>query len=349
MKKILIFTIFLILLTCCSHSPGTQITEKIIPFTLKGNQHSIQGEIHDVQDSDTVILFLLGGIDQGRKSDIIWIPLFEGLKRKNISVAIYDQRCFGLKSENLDKIQSCSFNQMSQDAQLVYSYLKSLSRYRQIILIGHAEGSIMASEISFKNANDDFLKKLILFGGFFQSYGEILHQQMTTTMARNIFIEIDLNKDGRISKEEIPENLSHSLPLEKLDPNNRGYFTQGDLLRLSEKQYIQFSNLVTEKPNSTYILGKPAIWYKELFSRKSLIDQAVSFTTPVTIIHGKLDQTSPFNSNALTLNNKLHSLKKRSNLVAIPNVGHYFSEMKENLATHGPIQQETLQIILNAI
>lgn len=343
----LIFSSLLLLSACASTT--TLNSESRIPFSLDTNQHRIQGEIIEIKNADTIILFLEGGVDHGRTNNNVWSPLVDELKQKGSSIAIFDQRCFGLTNEQLEKLQTCTFHQIKQDALQVYYYLKSLNRYKSMIIIGHAEGSLIASEINFVNSNDQFIKKIILLGAFSQNYQEILHQQMTTTMSRDIFIEVDSNKDGKISQEEIPEHLKRSLPIEKLDTQKKGFFAQGDLLRLLEKQYQQFISFINQDDKNTILIGKPSLWYKELMAHPSLLGQASRFTKPVTIIHGKLDQVSPFNSNALTFSNKLRSLKKTVNLVAVPQVGHYFSEMKENLATKGPIQKEALKILVNAI
>jgi len=274
-NRLIIISLFLFLIFSCSNTQKIQTPLK---------------------NSKTAILFISSNESEAKN----WNPFFEKIKNNGQSLTSYFP------------CQNCTFEEAKKEVTQVYHSINSSTHAQNIIIIGHGEGTLLAAELSFSKFDDPSLKKIILLSVIAQNYKEIIHAQMTTQMARDLFSESDLNKDGKISQVELPEKLKNVAALNE-------NFTQGDLLRLLEKQYQGFLKLVEKNNEQSFILGRPVLWFRELFNSPSLISKASSFTRPVTLIHTKFDNVAPFYANAFTFYNKLRSLKKETELFTIKN------------------------------
>jgi pimeloyl-ACP methyl ester carboxylesterase len=211
--------------------------------------------------------------------------------------------------------------------------------------VGHSEGTVTASEISFDHKEDQKISSIILIGVLAENLKDSLQHQLTDVMANNSFAAADINHDGRIYPQEVPEHLKAGLPFDKLDTQKHGYISYGDLMAVLTSQANQFMKAVQLAPADTTIMGKPAQWYRDLFNRKTLLERANEYSYPVLIAHGELDTNVFYKTNAAPLYQKLQTLKKEAVLKSFPLYGHGLSPLKEGQPTLGPIQQDALDIL----
>lgn len=359
MIKGFLFTLTFLLLSCAQQATNLNSAIEKRPFKISNKDISLSGEVHHVPQSTKIILFLhdVGHYDrwQSIPADLsstgvessFFFPIGEMLNQEGYSTAYFDKRCFNTEDEKI--LQTCTFENSKSDAETVLRYLQNLKHYKEIILLGHGEGAVLASEISIKEAKNPLISKIILIGTLGTNYKESLHEQMTIGMVRNIFVEADRNKDGKIEKEEIPPHLQQTIPLEKIDIEKKGYITQGDYLRLLEKQFKKLISFVEQDNQNSIIMRKPTLWYKEFIQRPSLIDLAKDFSKPVVLIHGKNDEQNNFNTNALTLSTRLRFYRKKVELIGLKNLGHALSEQRNSLPTFGPVSQEGLKAIKQSL
>lgn len=361
MNKILLLVLYFCFISCSHQTTKTVQTLQTHPFVLDNKGWQIRGEINTAEKSETVVLFLHGSGVHDRyqtipamftstgKDELFFKELNDRLIKKGLSTVLYDKRGYPQDKVSEEILKSASFENIKSDALKVVEYIKQTKKFKRLILLGHSEGTVIASEISFQMKNDPFLVKLILISTLAINLKDSLHEQMTLGMSRNVFVEADQNKDGKIYPEEVPPHMIKTLPFDKLDPYKRGYISQGDLLRVLEKQFKGMIDFISQDDQNTLVMNKPTSWFREFMNRPTLIDRAQEYVVPVVFIHGKLDSQTPFNTNALPLSNRLRFFKKKVQLVALPELGHGLSPMKDNLPTLGPMAPEAVEEIVKVI
>jgi pimeloyl-ACP methyl ester carboxylesterase len=363
MKKVLLFFAALSLSSCVTNTSRKLASAKEIPFVLTNNGYSLSGQINEVEGSKDVAIFFHGSgvhdrwetipseVTLTKNPEPFFKPISEELNKRGISTVVFDKRAFPEKDKpEFEKVlKTFNFENIKSDASSVVDYISKTGKYDKIILIGHSEGTVTASEIAFDLKNDKRIYKLVLIGVLAVNLKASLQHQYTTVMADNAFAAADKNKDGKIYPEEVPDSLKPGLPINKIDKDNKGYITYSDLMSVLEIQVKGLFKAIKDAPSDALISNKPVQWYRDLFDRKTLLERANEFEVTTLIVHGELDQNVPFKTNALALNSKLSSLKRDVVLKSFPKYGHGLSPEKDGLPTLGPIQSDAVQAITNWI
>lgn len=363
MKKVLLFLTALWLTSCATNNSRNVASVKEIPFVVTNNGYSLSGQINDVVGADEVAIFFHGSGVHDRWETMpseatltkipepFFKPISEELNKRGISTVVFDKRAFAEKGKADFKkvLKTFNFENIKSDASSVVDYIGKTGKYKRIILIGHSEGTVTASEIVFDFKNNKSIYKIVLIGVLAENLKASLYNQYTTIMADNAFAVADKNKDGKIYPEEVPDSLKPGLSIDKIDKDNKGYITYSDLLRILEIQVDGLFKAINDAPSDALISNKPAQWYRDFFDRKTLLERANEFEVPTLIVHGELDQNVPFKANAFALNSKLSSLKRDVALKSFPTYGHGLSPEKDGLPTLGPIQNDVVEVIANWI
>jgi predicted esterase len=325
---------FIILFSCSTLTTSRKIASvKTTPFSVKSKNYLLSGQIDDVVGSKAIAIFFHGSGVQDRwstmpadvtlteKPEPFFKPISEALNDRGISTCVFDKRAFAEKDKTEFEavLKTFTFDNIKADAEAVVNYIDKLAKYDEIILIGHSEGSVTASEIAFD------LK----------------------VMADNTFQSADKNHDGKIFPQEIPEELKPGLPIDKIDRDKKGYITYDDLIYVLKLQVDGLFKAIQEAPADFIISNKPVQWYRDLIGRKTLINQADKYSVPMLIAHGALDQNVTFQSNAEALASRLIKLKKNVTLKSFPKYGHALSPQKNGLPSLGPIQSDAVNEIVN--
>lgn len=356
----ILFSLF-VLVSCSHQNISRPSLTETTNFKIDNNGWPIQGEINFAPTSSTAVLFIHGSgihdryqtipamLTTTNKDEPFFKELRDRLNQKGISTILFDKRAYPADKSDEATLKSATFENLKGDVIKVIQYIKQTNKIKKLILLGHSEGTVIASEISFQMKNDPFISKLVLISPLATNLKDSLHEQMTFGMSRNVFIEADQNKDGKIYPEEVPPHMIKTLPFDKLDPYKRGYITQSDLLQVLEKQFKSLIDFISKDQQNTLIMNKPSSWYKEFMNRPTLLERAQDYSIPVVLIQGKIDPQTPFQINALPLSNRLRFFKKKVQLIALPDLGHGLSKMKENLPTLGPMAPEALEEIIKTI
>lgn len=344
-------------LGCTSLSPNRKIASvNPIPFSVVNNEYTLVGQINDIPGSDRVAIFFHGsGVQDrwetmpaemtldGRPSSTFKI-ISDELNKSGIATIVFDKRAY--KEKGTPKFDAAlkthTFENIKSDANAIFKYVKGLKRYKKIILIGHSEGTVTASELSFEHKGDTEISSVILIGVLAENLKDSLQHQLTDVMADNIFNAADVNHDGKVYPYEVPDSLKAGLSIDKIDTQKKGYITFNDLMVVLTAQADQFMKAVQIVPGDTIIMNKPVQWYRELFNRKTLLERASEFSHPVLIAHGELDMNVFYKTNALPLAKKLEALKKDVTLKSFPSYGHVLSPQKNGQPTLGPLQEDAL-------
>jgi alpha-beta hydrolase superfamily lysophospholipase len=329
---------------------------------VENKGYALSGQINEVPDSDTIALFFHGSGIQDRwatmpaentfdgKPAPIFKAISDDLNRRGVSTLVYDKRGYrekGTPSAGA-AAKTATFENIKSDALVVLGHLESLGKFKNIILIGHSEGTVVASEISFARKADPFLKKILLIGVLAENLRDSLRYQLTEGMAESTFREADKNGDWKIYPGEIPPQLKSGLPIDKIDKQRKGYITRADLLAVLTDQFNGFLVAIAKAPQDSLVMNKPVQWYRELMGRKTLLQRAKDFTLPTTIFHGKIDKQVLFDRNASPLFRKMEGAGKVVQLKTFPEYGHCLSPEKDGLPTLGPIQGNAIHEIVSA-
>jgi len=357
-----VFSILLsiVLLGCASLNPNRKIASASpTPFELVNKGYNLSGQINEVPGSDRIAIFFHGSGVQDRwetmpaemtldgKPSPTFKIISDELNKNGISTCVFDKRAFKEKGtpQYEAALKTHTFENIKSDANAVFNYVESLKRYKKIILIGHSEGTVTASEISFEHKGDDQISSIVLIGVLAENLKDSLQHQLTDVMAKNSFAAADLNHDGKIYPQEVPDNLKAGLPIDKIDTQKKGYITFNDLMAVLTPQADQFMKAVQLAPADTIIMNKPVQWYRDLFNRKTLIERANEYSYPVLIAHGELDANVFYKTNAVPLDQKLRALKKDVTLTSFPSYGHGLSPAKNGEPTLGPLQEDALIVL----
>lgn len=364
--KYFYFLILVLFLNSCAFFAGDEKKDPVtvIPFSVEGWKYKINGQINDLDNAKTIVIFFHGSGVHDRWStmpadltytgqpEAIFKPIVNELNKQGVATCVFDKRGFAElgKPEYADVEKTLNFDNIKRDARAVVDYVQGIEKYQNIVLIGHSEGTVTASEIVLDLKNKpNKITGLILMGVLAQNLKESLRYQLTDAISYNTFKMADPNKDGKIYPQEIPEKLKQGLPLAVIDKEKKGYIVAKDLSKILNAQIDFFYDEIENATNQTIISGKPAKWYRDFFNRKTLLERAREFYVPTLLIHGELDQNVTYKQNAEALFKKMRFVGRQVVLKSYPNYGHVLSPERDGLPTLGPIQPEVVSTIVKFV
>ncbi len=168
----------------------------------------LQGDLYETSNKETVILLIAGSGPTDRNGNTLGMAvnnsykfLAEGLAENNYSVFTYDKRVvYSVKSQQ--EIPSLDFQHGIDDAQTIIHYLKNNLGYKNIIVAGHSEGSLVGMSASKKD-----VAAFISLAGAGNSIDVILKEQLNKQAP---MLNDDTNKiltqlkEGKIVKDVNP-------------------------------------------------------------------------------------------------------------------------------------------------
>ena len=117
------------------------------------------GDLYETPNKETVILLIAGSGPTDRNGNTMGVAvnnslkyLAEGLAENNYDVFTYDKRVVYLLKNNKE-IPTMDFQHGINDAETVISYLKNTLGYKNIVVAGHSEGSLVGMTASQKNVS----------------------------------------------------------------------------------------------------------------------------------------------------------------------------------------------------
>jgi len=117
------------------------------------------GDLYETPNKETVILLIAGSGPTDRNGNTLGVAvnnslkyLAEGLAENNYNVFTYDKRVVYLLKNNKE-VPTMDFQHGINDAEIVISYLKNTLGYKNIVVAGHSEGSLVGMTSSQKNVS----------------------------------------------------------------------------------------------------------------------------------------------------------------------------------------------------
>jgi len=150
-------------------------------FEVKEIQVSEQliGDLYDSPNNETVILLIAGSGPTDRNGNSLGMAannslkfLAEGLAENNYDVFTYDKQVVYLL-KNQKELPTLDFQYGIDDAQTIVNYLKNDLKYKNIIIAGHSEGSLIGMYVAQKNVD-----AFISLAGSGSPIDEILREQI---------------------------------------------------------------------------------------------------------------------------------------------------------------------------
>ena len=168
----------------------------------------LYGDLYKTANKETVVLLIAGSGPTDRNGNTLGTAgnnslkhLAEGLAEKNYSVFTYDKRVvYSIK--NLDEIPSFDFQHGIDDVQTIIQYLKNTLGYKNIIVAGHSEGSLVGMSASKKD-----VAAFVSLAGAGNSIDVMLKEQLNKQapmLSNDINNILNQLKEGKIVKDINP-------------------------------------------------------------------------------------------------------------------------------------------------
>lgn len=243
--------------------------------------------------------------------DFIFADLSQRFASSCLAVVRFDFRGITCDLTNKEKIKTCvdqniragvTVDSILNDIKVVFDFAKTqdfIDR-NKLFILAHSEGSINVSRLV---ARGDFNPAGILFiGGLTESPKSMIHWQMVNRSV-DWFFEMDENKDGTLTNEEINANYSKSnfngnTPLERLlSPS--GNWTRDSLTAAMEEIYaLQRSAILSKKDEDPYLSNGVVFasyqWWKSWFQDDiSVLEKLKDFAGPIKYHNGDIDSQTP--------------------------------------------------------
>lgn len=243
-----------------------------------------------------------------------------------------------------------------QDALSVLQSTLKLSAVdaRQVYLLGHSEGTLLAASLARQYPH--LLRGLVLIGTVGQPFRETMHFQMVDGPLAEVHEQFDTNKDGLLGVEELlttfrelgipPASQAEALGLEpqgqswvfspSLNPDAQGRVNIDQGLKAHlEKQFAPF-------PNLPGLRAGQVLYFADADQFGSVTSLLPGYRGPVLMLHGQEDrQTLPEGARAA-----FQAMKASGNpsvkLIVYPGLGHSLSPLKNGLPNLGPMASQPL-------
>lgn len=166
---------FLILAAFCSfqaYSQNYKVEE------IKVNDQ-LMGDLYDSPNKETVVLIIPGSGPTDRDGNTLGAAnnnslkyLAQGIAENNIDVLTYDKRVVFILKNKLE-IPELDFQHGIDDAKTIVDYLKNTKGYKNVIITGHSEGSLIGM-IAAQNNTEAYIS----LAGSGKPIDEILEEQI---------------------------------------------------------------------------------------------------------------------------------------------------------------------------
>lgn len=221
MKKILFLFVFI-----CAQAVIAQ--EKSYTIREININEGLTGDLYQTKNTETVILLIAGSgpTDRNGNSSLTQNNalkfLAEGLAADDYSIFSYDKRVVAMINQKIPFEENPDFNHMITDAQIVINYLKNTLHYKDVIIAGHSEGSLVGM-VAAKTTASAFIS----LAGAGNSIDVILKEQL---IKQAPYLSEDINN--------ILNELKAGNKVEKVNPLLASLFSpQNQLFLIEWMQY----------------------------------------------------------------------------------------------------------------
>jgi pimeloyl-ACP methyl ester carboxylesterase len=236
-------------------------------------------------------------------------------------------------------ITSASFTNLVEDARAVLKFFLGSQRGpRTVILLGHSEGTIIASILAA--GCEAGIAGITCLSAPAHNLKEILHYQLVDRVllwARGV---VDENSDGVFTPAEMARHPNYHMKLSQLDLDGNGVVSYAELSAVLDSSWTSF--LERRVPASP--------WLKEHFTIAPNLERFARLKMPVQIFHGVEDMQTPLSEAKL-----LESIRRRPELPTtyvefFAGLGHGFSPaLAFDKPTVGPMAQAVLDRIAQVL
>lgn len=267
-----------------------------------------------------------------------WV-LSDYLTRKGIAVLRYDDRGFGKSTGNFSKATTADF---AQDVLSAVSYLTSRSDInpKQIGLIGHSEGGIIAPLAANKSANISFIVTMAATG---IPGSEVAVMQSKTLRPFPVPDEVAFTENVRKSIKIATSDKEMSAKRTALYTHNQAYLTP-ILTSLGANK----ENIAKFIENETKTVLRPWSIY---FYSYNPADEFKKLKIPVLSLNGSKDLQVNANVNQNAIRDALiKGNNDQYKIVELENLNHLFQECKAcNINEYRQLEQTISPIALQEI
>jgi len=286
-----------------------------------------------------VVVLISGSGAQNRNEELAghkpFLVIADHLTRNGIAVLRYDDRGVA-KSEG--DYESATTANLATDAHAAVEFLSNRTDVKQIGLMGHSEGGVIAPIVAAKTSKVDFI---VLLAGTGIPGDELLLMQSEAIMSaqgmagpvldrsiqinKGVFAILKNNKDASSLKQELSDYILAEVPAE--------YRPQG----MSEEEFVESQVGRLLSPWMHYFIQyNPAIILEEV-------------TCPVLAVNGELDLQVPANANLSAIKAALNKGgNQQVKTISYPGLNHLFQKTETGLPTeYGELEETFSEAVMN--
>ncbi len=279
----------------------------------------------------------------------------EYLSKRGFAVLRYNKRGVGLGGAvtNSSVLERAQFEDLRDDAERAFSLLSIQPEVdkNDLTLIGHGEGTAIASEIAATNSS---VKQIVLLSPFALNLTEMMYFQIVIRPTAYAEEAVDVNHDGFLSVEEMEATIGSeaepNAPLKASGMIERSTGTYRWYMGLDSDGDGQLSiqnelNPVLSEQFESAAFGpgpQSRGWTRSSSGLGDNLEIIVNISSSILILQGENDTQVP-PKGALLLEQKLMASRHPDHLlITYPGLGHSFYPASGWVQPLGPMEDEVL-------
>lgn len=289
------------------------------------------------------VILISGSGPQNRDEELLghkpFLVISDYLTRNGIAVLRFDDRGVG-QSKGIFKTATSADH--ASDAESAVEYLRTRKEIKQIGLMGHSEGGLIAPMIASTNPNVAFI---VLLAGTGIRGDKLLLMQQELIARANGAGEKEIGLTKKMS-EKVFELITKSNDDEQLKKDLGEYFKQA----LKENPEIKPANQKEEEFIAEQVKGAMSPWpWMQYFLKYNPETSLKNVKCPVLALNGEKDLQVPAKENLSAIEKILkNSGNKDVTVKAYDGLNHLFQECKTGSPTEYPTLQQTFSPVVMA-
>ncbi|MNK93872.1 Alpha/beta hydrolase family protein [compost metagenome] len=202
----------------------------------------------------------------------------------------------------------------------------------RIALVGHSEGTMLASWVG---ASDASVKAYVLMGLVRRNLKEVFQYQLVTRNGNLLFAWADIKPaDSRLDAKEIEAASQKGMAFgnwRTFDHDRDGKLSKSEYLDLLDASYRDWVRKIeTSKPEQLVSgNGSPAGWFQQHFRHETVGETWSKLQAPVLVIQGTSDTNTPFKTEAEPFAAMLEARRHPDHrVVGLEGLDHWFKDPK---------------------
>lgn len=289
------------------------------------------------------VILISGSGPQNRDEELLghkpFLVISDYLTRNGIAVLRFDDRGVG-QSKGVFKTATSADN--ASDVESAVAYLRTRKEIKQIGLMGHSEGGLIAPMVAAANPNVAFI---VLLAGTGISGDKLLLMQQELIARANGADEKEIGLTKKMS-EKVFELITKSNDDEQLKKDLGEYFKQA----LKENPEIKSANQKEEEFIAEQVKGAMSPWpWMQYFLKYDPATSLKKVKCPVLALNGEKDLQVPAKENLSAIEKILRtSGNKNVTTKAYDGLNHLFQECKTGSPAEYPTIQQTFSPVVMA-